>query len=267
MLIDSHCHLDFPEFEGQLPEVVARAKANGVARMITICTNLEEFPKIHAIADQHPEIYCSVGVHPHDADKEHGATVAKILEYTRWPKCVGVGECGLDYYYEHSQRQTQQRIFQIHIEAARASGLPLIVHSRDADQDTIDLLQRGAAVHDTISQGDQKLRGVIHCFTSSRALAEAALDIGFYISLSGIVTFKNAKEIQAVARDIPENRLLVETDAPFLAPVPHRGKTNEPALVRHTAEFIAELRNESFDRLAASTTDNFFRLFDKVPMF
>ncbi len=255
-LIDSHCHLDFPEFAPELDAVVARAREAGVGRMLTICTRLSKFDQVLAVAERFERMFCSVGVHPHEAANEAGVALPRILELARHPKVVGIGEAGLDYYYDKSPREKQQEVFALHIEAARQSGLPIIVHSRDADADTVRLLQDGAA------KGN--LRGVIHCFTSTQYLADAALEMGFCISLSGIVTFKNAEALRQVAKTVPLDRLLVETDAPYLAPMPMRGKRNEPGFVKHTAAYVAGMLGLGFDDLAARTTQNFERLFDKT---
>lgn len=257
-LIDSHCHLDFPEFAPELDAVVARARAAGVGRMLTICTRLSKFDQVLAVAEKFDRMFCSVGVHPHEAANEAGVALPRILELAKHPKVVGIGEAGLDYYYDKSPREKQQDVFALHIEAARQSGLPIIVHSRDADADTVKLLQDGAA------KGG--LKGVIHCFTATQYLADAALEMGFCISLSGIVTFKNAEALRQVARTVPLDRLLVETDAPYLAPVPMRGKRNEPSFVQHTARYVAEMMGVSADELAQRTTANFERLFDKVAL-
>lgn len=257
MLVDSHCHLDFPDFAHELDDVVARARAAGVGTMVTICTRLSAFDKVLAIAERYDDVWCSVGVHPHEAAAEQDVTVDRIVELARHPKVVGIGEAGLDYFYDNSPRERQQEVFRLHIRAARATGLPIIVHSRDADADTVALL---AERHD----GAGPLSGVIHCFSSTRVLARGALDLGFYISLSGIVTFKNAEELRAIAGEVPGERLLVETDAPYLAPVPKRGRRNEPAFVALTAARVAELRGATIAVLAGQTTENFFRLFSKA---
>jgi TatD DNase family protein len=254
-LIDSHCHLDFPDFQGQVPEVLARAEANGVRHLVTICTRVSEFEKVLAIAESDPRISCSVGIHPHEAADEPAVDAERLVELAKHPKA------GLDYFYDKSPRERQRQVFATHIEAARRSGLPLIVHSRDADDDTIEELKIGAGKG---GQDGQKLTGVIHCFTSTQKLADAALDIGFYISLSGIVTFKNAEELRAVIKTVPLDRLLVETDSPYLAPVPKRGKKNEPGFVKHTAEFAAQLFGLSDEAFAEKTTENFKRLFKKA---
>jgi TatD DNase family protein len=224
--------------------------------MLTICTHLSKFESVRAIAEADPHIWCSVGVHPHEAEGEGvdaPDTLARLAEH---PKVVGIGESGLDFYYDHSPRDSQRENFRAHIEAARATGLPLIVHARDADDEVAAMLREAA--------GQGGLTGVMHCFSSGRALAEAALDIGFYISLSGIVTFKNAEELRGIARDVPLDRLLVETDAPYLAPMPLRGKRNEPAFVAHTAKFVAGLKGVDEADLGRATTENFFRLFSKA---
>jgi TatD DNase family protein len=256
MLVDSHCHLDFDSFREDFPDVLTRAESAGVGTMVTISTKLSTFENVRAIAEAHETIYCSVGVHPHEADGEGVSDPEPLIERAGHPKVVGIGETGLDYYYEHSDRTAQQTSFRAHIEAARQTGLPLIVHARDADEDTVDILveeyKRGA------------YPGLIHCFTASQALADAVLDIGFSISFSGILTFKNAKDLHATAKTVPLDRILVETDAPYLAPTPYRGKRNEPAYVAHTARFLAELKGETPERVAEVTTENFFRLFSKA---
>ncbi|MSO70761.1 MAG: TatD family deoxyribonuclease [Alphaproteobacteria bacterium] len=256
MLVDSHCHLDYPELSGSLDAVTARAHAAGVGLMLSIGTRLSEFSRVLAVAERLPQVYCTVGVHPHEAEKEGQDEAKALIAHTAHPKVVGIGESGLDFYYEHSNRAAQERNFRAHIAAARSTGLPLVVHSRDADQEMVDILaeeMRAGA-----------FTGVMHCFSSGPKLAEAALALGFYISLSGIVTFKKADELRAIARDLPLNRLLLETDAPFLAPVPKRGQPNEPAFVAHTAEAVARLRGISTEELAEVTTANFFRLFRKT---
>lgn len=258
MLVDSHCHLDYLEREGEaLEEVVARAQRAGVGRLVTISTKLSEFDTIRSIAERFEPVFCSVGVHPHEAGEEGVEDPASLLSRSEHPKVVGIGETGLDYFYEHSPRDAQQRSFRAHIAAARESGLPLIVHARDADADTVAILQEEHA------RGP--FPGVIHCFTAGPELAQAALEIGFYISLAGVVTFKKAEALRETVRQVPLERLLVETDAPYLAPVPKRGKRNEPAYVVHTAEKMAELMGVSGEELAEATTANFFRLFSKVP--
>jgi TatD DNase family protein len=256
VLVDSHCHLDFPEFAPELDAVVTRAREAGIGTMLTIGTSLERFPGVLAVAERYDDVWCSVGVHPHEAEKEGQGTPDKLIELARHPKVVGIGETGLDYYYEHSPRQQQIDSFRAHIAAARATQLPLIVHTRDADQDTADILAeeyaRGA------------FPGLIHCFSSTRVVSDKAIKLGLSISISGIVTFKPAEELRGIVRDLPLDRLLVETDAPYLAPVPKRGKRNEPAFVAHTAAKVAELKGLGVADLARATSANFFKLFSKV---
>jgi TatD DNase family protein len=256
MLVDSHCHLDFPDFAPDLDGVMARARAAGVGAMVTICTRLSRFDEIRAIAEARDDVWCSVGVHPHEAAEEGVGEPSRLLALARHPKAVGFGETGLDYYYEHSPRAAQQRSFRAHIAAARETGLPLIVHTRDADDDTVAIL--------TEEHEKGPFNGLIHCFSSSRELAEKVLKIGLYISISGIVTFKKAEALRETVRAVPLERLLVETDAPYLAPVPHRGKRNEPAYVAKTAACVAEIKGVTPEALARATTDNFFRLFAKA---
>jgi len=256
MLVDSHCHLDFDDYGDDLDDVVSRARANDVGRMVTICTRLSRFANVLAIAERYPDVFCSVGVHPHEAGPEGADSPARLIELAAHPKVVGIGETGLDYYYEHSPRTAQRTSFRAHIAAARETGLPLIVHTRDADDDTIDILASEMA--------NGPFRGLIHCFSTSRQLAEKSIELGLYISLSGIVTFKAADELRATARDLPLDRLLVETDAPYLAPVPKRGRRNEPAYVTHTAAMLAEVKGLEPSDIASITTENFFVLFNKV---
>jgi TatD DNase family protein len=256
MLVDSHCHLDFKEFAPELDAVVARAKKAGVGVCVSIGTKLPQFPNVRAVAERFPDVWCSVGVHPHEAESEPLDGPQILIEHARHPKVVGIGESGLDYYYEHSPREAQRTNFRHHIAAARETGLPLIVHTRDADDDTIEILR------DEMARA--RFTGLLHCFTGTRRLAEAALALGLYISVSGIATFKNSSELRGVLKDVPRDRLLVETDAPFLAPVPHRGKRNEPSFMVHTAAMLAELTGQTPDELAHATTENFFRLFTKV---
>ena len=256
MLVDSHCHLDFAEFEPDLEQVLARAHEAGVGVVQTICTRLSGFDRVLALAERFDNVYCSVGVHPHEAANEPGADSATLIAHSRHPKVIGIGETGLDYYYQHSPRPAQIASFRAHIAAARATGLPLIVHCRDADDEMIAILTRETA--------EGSFPGLIHCFSAGPELAEKAIEIGFYVSLSGIVTFKAADALRAIALRLPPERLLVETDSPYLAPVPKRGKRNEPAFVRHTADFVADLIG--IDRLAFEnrTTRNFFTLFSKA---
>lgn len=257
MLVDSHCHLDFPDFAEELDEVVARARRAGVGRMLTICTHLSKFGQVRAVAERFDDVYCSVGIHPHEAGSESLDGAATLVDLANHPKVVAFGETGLDYFYEHSPREQQKVAFRHHIQASREAGLPVIVHTRDAEDDTIDILREEMAAG--------PFTGVIHCFSSSRQLADAALEMGLYISLSGIVTFKKAEELRTTTAAVPLDRLLVETDAPFLAPVPKRGKRNEPAYTVHTAEVVAEIKGIPAAELAEATTRNFFTLFSKVP--
>jgi TatD DNase family protein len=256
MLIDSHCHLDFPELVTDEAGVLARAKAAGVAAMLTIGTRLDQFDRVRAIAERHDNVWCSVGVHPHEAKDEGQSAPDRLIEAARHPKVVGIGETGLDFHYDHSPRDEQAESFRTHIAASRQTGLPLIVHTRNADAETGDILED--------EYGKGAFPGLIHCFSSGPEVARRALALGFYISISGIVTFKAAEELRAIVRDLPLDRLLVETDSPYLAPIPKRGKTNEPAFVAHTAAKVAELKGISIAELEAATTDNFFRLFTKT---
>jgi TatD DNase family protein len=257
MLVDSHCHLDFPDFAQELDQVVGRARAHGVGRMVTICTRVSQFDRVLKVAERFDDVVCTVGVHPHEAEKEADADTRRLVELAKHPKVVGIGETGLDYFYEHSPRDLQARSFRAHIAASRETGLPLVVHTRDADEDMAAILGEEMAVG--------AFPGVLHCFSSSRQLADRAIELGLYISLSGIVTFKKAEELRATAQAMPLDRLLVETDAPYLAPVPMRGKRNEPAFVAHTARAVAELRGMGTAAFEAQTTENFFRLFARVP--
>lgn len=256
MLVDSHCHLNFPELKSDLDGVIARAKNAGVEVMQTICTEMAEFEEIYGITQRYEGVYCSVGVHPNDSGKAKLADVGELVEKTRLDRVIGIGETGLDYHYEHTDRLFQQQSFRAHIEAARVSGLPLIVHSRDADEDTVNIL------HEEYQKG--KFKGLIHCFTSTEYLAKKSLEIGFYISFSGIVSFKNAESIRSTLKVIPKDKILIETDAPYLAPVPYRGKTNEPAFVKYTNKSVAETLGLPEEEVANFTTTNFFRLFDKA---
>jgi TatD DNase family protein len=256
MLVDSHCHLDYLARDGDLDAVVGRARASGVGRMLTICTKVSEFDTILAIAKRYDDVWCTVGIHPHEAEAEPAVTAERLVALTQDPRVAGIGETGLDYFYEHSPRDEQQASFRAHIAAARASGLPLIVHTRDADEDTAAILEAEYA------QGP--FTGVIHCFSTGRELAERAVALGFYISLSGILTFKKAEALRETAAALPADRLLVETDAPYLAPVPLRGKPNEPSYVVHTAAALAQVRGVGLNEIETSTSDNFFRLFKRV---
>ncbi len=256
MLVDSHCHLDFPDFAPERDEVVARARAAGVGTMLTIGTKLSAFPGVRAVAEAHDGVWCTVGVHPHEAAEEAGIDAARLLAEAAHPKVVAFGETGLDYFYERSPRDAQAASFREHIAAARQAGLPVVIHARDADDDMAALL--------TEEMGRGAFGGVLHCFSSGPALADAAIDLGLYVSFSGILTFKKADELRTVAARLPLHRILVETDAPYLAPVPHRGKRNEPAFVTETARVLAALRGETVARVAEATTENFFALFSKA---
>ena len=256
MLVDSHCHLDFPDFADELDDVVTRAHNAGVAVMQTICTRVTKFDDIRGLAERYDNIWCSVGVHPHNVESEGIVETERLVALADHPKVIGIGETGLDFFYDHSPRDEQRQSFRHHIAAARETGLPLIVHTRDADDDTMDILE------DEMGKG--AFPGLIHCFSTSRELAERSLAIGLSISMSGILTFKKAEELREIARDIPMQRLLVETDAPYLAPAPHRGKRNEPAFVSDTAGFLAEVKGVSKEVLASATTENFFNLFSKA---
>jgi TatD DNase family protein len=256
MLVDSHCHLDFPDYAGSVDQVMARARAAGVGLCLSIGTELSRFPGVRAVAERFDDVWCSVGVHPHEAEKELLGGPAPLLKEVGHPKVAGIGETGLDYYYEHSPRAEQQANFRAHIAAGRQANLPVIVHTRDADDDTIAILREEMA--------SAPFTGLIHCFTGTQKLADAALELGLYISVSGIATFKNSGVLRDVIKTVPLERLLVETDAPFLAPMPYRGKTNEPAFVVHTARLLAGLKGVSETELAGATTENFFRLFTKV---
>jgi TatD DNase family protein len=256
MLVDSHCHLNYQGLIEQQGEVLARARAAGVSAMLNISTRESEWDAVIATAQSAPDIWATVGIHPHEADAHRDIDTAKLVGKAQHSRVVGIGETGLDYYYDHSHRAQQQMSFRAHIAACRETGLPLIVHTRDAEQDTAQILR------EEMEQGAYS--GVIHCFTASADFARIALDLGFYISLSGIVTFKNARDLQEVAKWLPADRLLVETDSPFLAPVPHRGKTGEPAFVADTARFVADLRGETAETLMAYSSENFFRLFAKA---
>jgi TatD DNase family protein len=254
MLVDSHCHLDFPDFAPEREAVIDRAFAAGIGTMLTICTRLDQFAGVEAIAESDPRIWCSVGAHPHEAADHAELLIDQLVVLAAHPRVVGIGETGLDFHYDLSPRDLQEQVFRTHIAASRATGLPLIIHAREADGEIAAIL------------ADEKPPpGVLHCFTGGRALAEAAVTLGFYISISGIVTFRNAEDLRAIVRDLPLDRLLVETDAPYLAPVPYRGKRNEPAFVTATAAAVATLKGIEPEALAAATTENFFRLFAKAP--
>ena len=255
-LVDSHCHLNYEGLADRQEEVLAAARARGVRGFLNISTRQKEWGEVVGAAERHSDVWASIGVHPHEADAHPDLGAAALVEAAAHPRVIAIGECGLDYYYDKSDRAAQRERFGAHIEAARQTGLPLVVHTRDAEDDTAEILTREV--------GKGGVNGVLHCFTGSAQLARAALDLGFCISISGIVTFKNAKDLQDVAKTIPQDRLLVETDSPFLAPVPHRGQTCEPAFVADTAAFLSDLRDEPLDEMASATTSNFFRLFGKA---
>ena len=255
-LIDSHCHLNYAGLAERQDEVLANARGRGVAGFLNISTRKSEWGDVLGAAERNDDVWATIGVHPHEADAHPDLGATALVEAASHPRVIGIGECGLDYHYDKSDRAAQRDRFQAHIDAARETGLPLVVHTRDAEDDTADLLGRA------VKEGS--VTGVLHCFTGSADLARKALDIGFYISLSGIVTFKNAKDLQETARWLPADRVLVETDSPFLAPVPHRGQTCEPAFVADTALFVADLRDEPVEELAKTTTANFFRLFNRA---
>ncbi|MDB5522134.1 MAG: hypothetical protein JWQ82_1731 [Tardiphaga sp.] len=257
MLVDSHCHLDFPDFADDLDGVVARADAAGVKRLVTISTRVKRLDALLAISDRFANVYCSVGTHPHQADEEDGITPDQLIALTRHPKVVALGEAGLDYFYANGSPAAQERGFRAHIAAARATGLPLVIHTREADADCARILK------DEMGQG--RFGAVLHCYTGGRDLALTAIELGCYIGFTGILTFKKSQELRDLAADLPADRILVETDAPFLAPGKNRGKRNEPSFVVETARVLAETRGVSFDALARQTTENFFRLFSKVP--
>jgi TatD DNase family protein len=257
MLVDSHCHLDFKDFAEDLDAIVARAEAAGIGRIVTISTRVKRLASLLAIAERFPNVYCSVGTHPHEADEEDGIPPDELIELTRHPKVVALGEAGLDYFYQHSSRAAQERGFRAHITAARATGLPLVIHTRDADEDC------GRILADEVARGP--FRAVLHCYTGGRELAMKAIDLGLSISFTGILTFKKSDALRALAAELPADRIMVETDAPYLAPGKFRGKRNEPSYVVEVAKVLAETRGVSLEEISRQTTDNFFRLFSKVP--
>ena len=257
MLVDSHCHLDFPDFDDDRDEVIERARAAGLGRMVTISTRVSQLDRLLAIASAHDDIFCSVGTHPHNAAEEPDVTTQMLVKHAEHPKIVAIGEAGLDYHYDHSPREAQAIGFRRHIAAARETGLPLVIHARDADADVADIL-----IDET---GKGAFPAILHCFSSGRDLAMTGIDLGLYVSFSGIVTFKRTDELRSIAAEIPQDRLLVETDAPYLAPTPYRGSRNEPSYCVETAKVLADVRGVGADEIAAITTDNFFRLFTKVP--
>jgi len=255
MYIDSHCHINFPELAVRLPAILEKMAENQVSHALCVSVNLPDFPQVLALAEKYPDIYASVGVHP-DYEDTPEPDVEQLVKLADHPKIVAIGETGLDYYRLQGDLEWQRERFRTHIRASRATGKPLIIHTRSASEDTIRIMREEGAGTDAGGAG-----GVMHCFTESLQVAEAAISMGFYISFSGIVTFKSAKELQAVARAIPLECMLIETDSPYLAPVPHRGKVNEPGLVRHVAEFLADLKGMPLEQVAQQTTDNFFELF------
>ena len=257
MLVDSHCHLDFPELNAELGAVLQRARAAGVGPVVTISTRVRRFDELKAIVEAHDNVFCSIGTHPHNAAEEPDVTVEELVELARHPKVVAIGEAGLDYHYDHSPRGISEKSFRTHIAAARETGLPLIIHAREADVDIARMLEEESA--------KGAFPFVLHCFTAGADLAQRGLALGGYISFSGVVTFKNAEALREIARGVPSDRLLVETDAPYLAPEPMRGRTNEPAFVVHTAARLAALRGLREAEMRELTTENFFRLFKKVP--
>ena len=257
MLVDSHCHLDFPDFAEELDAVVQRAVETGIERLVTISTRVKKFDQVLAIAERFDPVYCSVGTHPHNADEELDVTAEQLVALSEHRKVVAIGEAGLDYFYDNAPREAQVQGLRTHIAAARMTGLPLVIHARDADADMAKILR----------QESEKgaFAAVLHCFSSGRALAETGIELGHYVSFSGILTFKKSEELRAIATDLPVDRILVETDAPYLAPAPHRGKRNEPAFVAHTAAVLAGARGVTIEAIAEQTSENFFRLFSKVP--
>jgi TatD DNase family protein len=257
MLVDSHCHLDFPDFAAELDEVVARARAASVGRMVTISTRVKKHAQILAIAEKFPDVFCSVGTHPHYAQEETDVDAHALVTIAGHPKVVAIGEAGLDYHYDKSPRDQQEASFRQHIAAARETGLPLVIHSRDCDADMARILDE--------ETGKGTFTAVLHCFTGSRDLALKAISLGHYVSFTGILTFKRSDELRAIAAALPAERVLVETDAPYLAPLPYRGQVNEPAYVVETAKVLAQTCGVPADEIARRTTENFFRLFHKVP--
>src|SRR5947209_17865633 len=257
MLVDSHCHLDFKDFAEDLDAIVARAEAAGVGRIVTISTRVRRQATLLAIAERFPNVYCSVGTHPHQADEEDGIPSSELIELTKHPKVVALGEAGLDYFYEHGSREAQARGFRAHIAAARLTGLPLVIHTRDADEDC------GRILGEEMARGP--FRAVLHCYTGGRELAMKAISLGLFISFTGILTFKNTQGLRDIAAELPADRIMVETDAPYLSPGKHRGKRCEPAFVVETARVLAQIRGVSLEEIARQTTDNFFNFFSKVP--
>ncbi|GGD75713.1 TatD family hydrolase [Croceicoccus mobilis] len=258
MLIDSHCHLNYKGLIERQDEILDAARDRGIGGFLNISTRQGEWGDVIATAERNDDVWASVGIHPHEADQHPDLGADELLKATEHDRVIAIGETGLDYYYDHSDRDAQRALFRMHIGVARETGLPLIIHTRDAEEDTLQILRE--------EKGKGEFPALIHCFTASDAFGKAVLELGLTISLSGIVTFKNAKELQETARHVPSDRLLVETDAPFLAPIPHRGKTCEPAFVADTAQFVADLRGEELERLAETTSANFTRLFSKAAL-
>src|SRR5664279_175036 len=257
MLVDSHCHLDFPDFASELDAVVARALAADIRRLVTISTRVRKHAQVLAIAEKFADVFCSVGTHPHNAHEELDIDAAALVAIAKHPKVVAIGEAGLDYHYDNSPRAAQEQGFRQHIAAARETGLPLVIHAREADADMARILKE--------ETGQGAFPAVLHCFTGGRDLAFAAIDLGHYVSFTGILTFKNSQALRDIAAALPAERILVETDAPYLAPLPHRGKRNEPSYVVETAKVLASARGVSLEEITRQTTENFFRLFNKVP--
>jgi TatD DNase family protein len=255
-VIDSHCHLDYPDFAEEIENVVARARSAGVSRMVTISTRVANGEHYQNLAERFDDVYFTIGTHPHQAAEESETDADAVRRFASHPKCVGIGEAGLDYHYGYAPQPVAEKVFRAHIGLARELGLPLVIHSREADDDMARILKE--------EMGQGRFRALLHCFTSSRALAETGLELGLYISFSGVLTFKNSADLKAIARDAPLDRVLVETDAPFLAPVPHRGRRNEPAFVVETARVLAEARGVSFEEIAAATRANTLRIFNKM---
>ncbi|MEM6383564.1 MAG: TatD family hydrolase [Pseudomonadota bacterium] len=257
MLVDSHCHLDFPDFDGELDDVLTRAREREVGHCVTICTKVRNFDQIRVVAESSDMLSCSVGTHPHNADQELDVTATDLIQLAEHPKVVAIGEAGLDYHYDNAPRSAQATGLRRHIDAARQTGLPLVIHARSADEDMISILEE-----ETANSGPFPM--VLHCFSSGAELARRGVALGAYVSFSGIVTFKKSHDLRAIAKDVPTDRLLVETDAPYLAPVPNRGKRNEPAFVAETASVLAQVRGVKDAELADATTENFYRLFSKA---
>ncbi len=256
MLVDSHCHLDFPDLQTRLPSILEAARSAGIGRLVTISTHVARYETYKALAEAYDEIFFSIGTHPHNAAEEPDVPVERLVELSAHPRCIAIGEAGLDYHYDNSPRDVQRKVFRTHIEAARETGLPLVIHAREADEDMIEILS------DEMGRG--RFGAVLHCFSSGEELARVGVELGLYVSFSGILTFRNSDAIRRIAASVPRDRLLVETDAPYLAPVPYRGKTNEPAYVAHTARVLAAVVGGAEADIARMTTDNFYRLFSKA---